>query len=118
MAVKRNPIFDAACKAHGLPLPEMEFKFALPRKWAFDYLFSVETNYPKIGRAVAMEVQGGLFPKKGQLLAGRHTRGKALLDEYEKLNEAQILGYKVLLVTWNQINSGEAFALVKRALES
>jgi hypothetical protein len=58
-----------------------------------------------------MEIQGGLF------VAGRHVRGAALLEEYTKLNEAQILGYVVLLVTPAQVESGEAFSLVKRALE-
>lgn len=97
-------IFDEWCKKEGLPKPEYEYLFAPPRKWRFDIAFSGS----RFG--VAVEIQGGLFS------GGRHVRGPALLKEYEKINEAQILGYKVLFVTPKQIDSGEAMSLVKRAL--
>jgi hypothetical protein len=96
-------LFQAAAMAHGLPMPEPEVRFAPPRKWRFDWLWKEHS--------IAIEIQGGLFT------GGRHVRGKALLAEYEKINEAQIMGYKVLLVTPEQVNSGEAFALVKRCME-
>ncbi len=103
MPTLKTLLFDCACKGHGLPLPIREYRFAPPRKWRFDYA------WPRY--MLAMEKQGGLF------IQGRHNRGAALLKEYEKLNEAVILGWRVLLVTPQQVNSGEAFALVKRALE-
>lgn len=97
----REALILAMCDAWGLPNPAFEVVFHPERKWRFDLLWE--------GR-VAAEIQGGLFTQ------GRHVRGRALLDEYEKLNEAAILGYRVLFLTWEQINSGEAFALVERAL--
>jgi hypothetical protein len=97
--LSRGP-FEAACAAAGLPKPKYEYQFHPERKWRFDILF----------RKVAVEIQGGLF------CAGRHTRGAALLKEYEKLNEAQIMGYKVLLVSTKQMDSLEVLNLVKRAL--
>lgn len=95
-------LFKAAAKAHGLYVPTPEFEFCPDRKWRFDWCW--------IANGVALEIQGGLFTK------GRHTRGAALVNEYEKINEAQIMGYKVLLVTPQQVESGEAFELVKRAV--
>ncbi len=96
-------LFDDLCVAHDLPLPVHEYQFALPRKWAFDYLFD---------GWLALEVQGGLFT------GGRHVRGAALLKEIEKLNEAALRGYTVIFCTPADIKSGAAFALVKRGLDS
>lgn len=96
-------LFLAMAKAHGLPVPVPEWKFHPNRKWRFDWAIPC--------RLVALEIQGAIYT------GGRHTRGPALVKEYEKLNEAQMLGWKVLLVTPQQVNSGEAFALVKRALD-
>jgi hypothetical protein len=96
-------LFDAACKAHGLPEPVHEYEFHPTRKWRLDHVFD---------GWLAVEVQGGLF------VAGRHVQGAALLAEYEKLNEAAIAGFTVLFVTPRQIDTGEAFAIIKRALET
>jgi hypothetical protein len=96
--------FIAMAKAHGLPEPVPEFRFHLTRKWRFDWLFNPGKE------RVAVEIQGGLFTQGG------HVRGAHLVGEYEKLNEAQIMGYKVLLVTPQQVESGEVFELVKRTL--
>ncbi len=101
----REAMIRSYCEARGLPTPRFEWSFHPERKWRLDIAFIVNC-----GVGVALEVQGGLFTQ------GRHTRGAALLDEYQKLNEAQIMGWAVLLVTWQQIDSGEAFALVERAL--
>lgn len=95
--------FYAACRAWGLPEPMPEFQFHPARKWRVDWMFPGQ---------VGMEIQGGLF------VQGRHTQGAALLKEYEKINELACMGYRVLFVTPKQVDSGEAFGLVKRALES
>lgn len=123
MVKKINPeLFKAAAKAHGLPDPIPEYHFMEGRKWAFDWLFQSDIQHPGGRRRgwlyerVAVEIQGGLFAMDSGEGPGRHTRGAALLKEYEKLNMAQILGYKVLLVTHEQVESGEALSLVKRAL--
>jgi hypothetical protein len=94
-------VFLAGCKAHGLPEPFFELLFHPKRKWRFDIAWPHD---------LAVEVQGGLFT------GGRHVRGAALLDEYEKLSEAAILGWRVLLVTPKQVDNGEIFSLAKRAM--
>jgi hypothetical protein len=105
-------VFEAACLDAELPEPEYEYKFHPERKWRFDILFDncFLYDHPAPLDAVAVEIQGGLFT------GGRHVRGAALLAEYEKLNEAQIMGYKVLLVTPKQVDDLEVINLVKRAL--
>jgi len=87
-----------------------EVCFHSTRKWRFDVLFPKSRRSD--GPPVAVEIQGGLFT------GGRHVRGAALLSEYEKLNEAQIMGYRVLMVTPQQVDSGEVFNLVRRALDT
>lgn len=99
----RDAVFDALCLSHGLSLPEPEFHFALPRKWRADYCFA---------GWLLLEVQGGIWTQ------GRHVRGAALLDEYEKLNAAVCLGYGVLFCTPQQIKDGSIFPVIKRALDA
>ena len=53
---------------------EKEYRFYEKRKWRFDFAF------PE--KKVGVEIQGGLY------INGRHTRGKYLEEEYEKLNYA------------------------------
>ncbi len=89
----------AACKAHALPTPQPEVLFAPPRKWRFDWLFD---------GWLALEIEGGVWTQ------GRHTRGKGFLRDMEKYNEAAIMGYTVLRCTWDDVESGYAFELVKR----
>lgn len=92
-------IFEAA----GLPAPDKEHQFAAPdRKWALDLAF--------VPWHVAVEIQGGVWTH------GHHTRGRGFLDDREKINEAQLCGWIVLEVTPEQMESGEVFALVERAL--
>lgn len=95
-------IFVEMARSWGLPEPVPEYRFKPPRQWRFDWAW--------LSARVAVEIQGGLFS------AGRHVRGAALLAEYEKLDEAVIAGWRVLLVTPAQVKSGEVFALVKRAI--
>lgn len=131
-----SPAFDALCEAHGLPLPEYEYLFdlwkggdpnclvhplrkddkcplcgAARRLWRFDYLFD---------GIVAVEKQGGVWTK------GRHSRGKGQLNDMEKFNRAQTLGYVVLLFPPWQLGEGTgkepdfcaAFPIIKEALKS
>ncbi len=93
--------FAGLCVAQGLPEPVAEFRFHPVRKWRFDFLFEP---------MVALEVDGAVWTN------GRHTRGKGYIADMEKLNEAVLMGYTVLRATPQMVESGEAFALVKRAL--
>jgi hypothetical protein len=105
-ASKPNPeIFLAMLRSHGIEEScEQEFEFAKPRKWRFDWVFR------DMVRPVALEIQGGIFT------GGRHVRGAALLEEMAKLNEACILGYRVLFATPADVTSGAIFPILRRAL--
>ncbi len=74
--------FLAMIDSSGLPAPVCEHRFHPSRKWRFDYAWPAAR--------LALEVQGGIF------VQGRHSRGAALLKEWEKLNTAAAYGYRVL----------------------
>jgi hypothetical protein len=100
--------FAAVCRAAGLPEPVAEYPIDKTRKWRADYC------WPAAEHRLILEVQGGLFIKGG----GRHNRGAALVKEYEKLNAACCLGYRVLFITPEQMKSGAVVDLVAKALAS
>ncbi len=102
VTLPRNHPFIKLCKDLGLPTPVPEFRFHTSRRWRFDWCW--------VERKIALEIQGGIWT------SGRHVRGAALLDEYEKLNEAAILGYRVLFCTPEQFARGDAIVLVQRAI--
>jgi hypothetical protein len=83
-------------------MPIAEYRFAPPRRWRFDFAW--------IDQRLALECQGGIFTQ------GRHTRGPALLREFEKLNAAAALGYRVLFVTPQQLQDGEAVRIAREAI--
>lgn len=94
-------LFLQVCYRNGLPTNvEFEYEFHPERGWRFDYLF------PK---KVALEVEG---------IGGRHQFIKGFLEDMKKYREAAIMGYCVIRVTTRELESGEAFELVKRAIEA
>lgn len=109
------PLFRAALKAAGLPIPVAEYRFHPTRKWRWDYAWTTPVygpynlgpmTYPNL----ALEVQGGLF------VNGRHSRGAALLKEHEKLNEAAVLGWRVLFTTPSRLCHPDTIDMIRRAL--
>jgi len=86
-----------------LPGPVRELMFAPPRRWRFDFA------YPE--RLLAIEVDGGSY------VQGRHTRGSGFEKDIEKLNEAALIGWRVLRVTPAMIRDGRAIRIIKRGLE-
>lgn len=89
-------------RALGLPLPTTEFKFHPSRRWRFDCAWVPER--------LALEIQGGLFVR------GRHASGLGITRDMEKFNEAQICGWSLLLVSPDQIVSGQAVKWVRMML--
>lgn len=81
---------------------ELEYRFHPTRKWRYDLAIPAQM--------LALEVQGGLFNH------GSHVRGAHLLREYEKLNEAAILGWRVMFCTPQEVKTGRAYTLLRRAL--
>lgn len=90
---------SAICRSEGWPEPVAEIHFSRPRRWAFDLAWPAQW--------LAVEIQGATYTH------GRHTRGRALEDEYEKLNTAQTLGWCVLLVTPRDITTGRLRELLR-----
>jgi very-short-patch-repair endonuclease len=87
----------------GFPQPLREYQFAAPkRRWRFDFCWP--------DKRVAVETQGGVWTR------GKHGRGSGITKDYEKLNNAQIMGWKVLQFTSSQVQSGEALRDIERAL--
>ncbi len=85
--MKYNPaIVTAFYREHGIPTPAYEFQFHPDRKWRFDLAWYLSEHHCLL----AIEVQGGIWT------GGRHNRGAAMLKEWEKLNAAAVMGWRVL----------------------
>lgn len=88
-----------------IPEPECQYAFARPaRNWTFDFAWPMMPQPNRcIGRPTkaAIEIDGGnrlarIDPRTGQPVAvGRHTQD----EDYEKLNAAAILGWRILRFT-------------------
>ena len=77
-----------------------EHKFAYPpRKWEMDFADPV--------RKICIEVQGGVF------INGRHNRGADLKREYEKLNTAAKMGWRVFFATTGENHPSSVNAVAK-----
>lgn len=101
--MKPNPkLFHALLESEGLPIPEAEFQFAHPRRWRFDWAWPEQK--------LALECQGGTWT------GGRHVRGAALLKEWEKLNSAAVLGWRLLYCQPSDLIKTNTMQLIKRAL--
>lgn len=84
----------------GLPEPAMEFLFAPPRKWRFDFAW----------RRLALEVEGAIWTQ------GRHTRGSGFVKDMEKYNEAAAMGYRIIRVQPKDLCTQETVDLIYRCL--
>ncbi len=85
--VKRNSLQDkflAAWRLTGWPEPMREHRFTDARKFRFDFAWT-DAKWK-----LAVELNGGDFAR------GRHTRGAALVDQYDKQNLAASLGWSIL----------------------
>lgn len=103
--MKYKPEIVKACfEQNGIVCPEFEHKFCPDRNWMFDLAWPESK--------VALEVQGGIF------IAGRHNRGGALLKEWEKLNTASAMGWRVLFFQPKDLLMLETINTIKKALEN
>ncbi|MDX9896341.1 MAG: hypothetical protein RBS34_12885 [Desulfofustis sp.] len=87
-------------RALGLPQPEKEYRFHPQRKYRFDLAWP--------GYRLAVEVDGGAYT------GGRHTRGPGFRKDCEKLNEAILLGWRVMRAETNMVKDGTLFAQLER----
>lgn len=93
-------------EAHGLPLPAREFPFAADRKYRADYCWPAAR--------IIVEREGGLWAR-GRAQAA-HARPLAILRDMEKGNLAQVLGYKYLRYTPEQLERGDALPILRLLL--
>ena len=91
-----------------------EVKFAADRKWRADFVIRGRWKSDNVihgcDPTILIEVDGGTWA------GGRHTTGAGFAADCAKLNEATLLGYRVLRVTPAMVDDGSALALVERAL--
>lgn len=80
-----------------------EFKFHPVRRWRFDFCLPMYK--------IAIEINGGIFS------GGRHSRGAGQLNDFEKLNEAQLLGWRVFQFTPQQVLKPVFIDVLKRAID-
>lgn len=101
--MKYNPdIVTAYFRECGLPAPVFEHRFHDSRRWRFDLAWP--------WHKLALEVQGAIFT------GGRHVRGAAMLKEYEKLNNAAMLGWRVMFVQPSDLLMTDTVEAVRSAL--
>ena len=91
-------------RQYGLPEPETQAMLIPGRKWRWDLAWP--------SKRLAVEVQGGIWTR------GKHGRGSGILNDMDKLNAAQLAGWRVLQFAVNHIDSGEAVALIEKAILS
>ena len=87
----------------GLPLGETQFRFVPGRQYRFD------RAYPE--HKLAIEVQGGIWTN------GAHARGSGIERDALKFSIAAAMGWRVVVLTRDLIESGQAVELIARALE-
>jgi len=93
-------LFEVMLMAEKISGWEREYKFHPTRKWRFDFAWPLEK--------FAVEIEGGVWS------GGRHTRGKGFIEDCIKYNEAVMLGWRVIRVTTDMVQSGEAMIYIER----
>lgn len=90
----------------GLPIPERQYPFAqsVERKFLADFAFP--------GYLLLVEVNGGIWRKGG----GAHSHPSNIERDIKKQQCAVLLGFNLLPVTTDEVTSGEAVAIVQKAL--
>jgi hypothetical protein len=80
-----------------------EHRFHPKRLWRFDFAI--------LELKVALEVQGGLFTN------GRHSRGTGYINDIDKFNEAQLLGWSVYQCQPTELLT-KGLDVIKRAIDA
>lgn len=91
-------------KMCGLPEPETQAMLIPGRKWRWDLAWP--------SKRLAVEIQGGIWTR------GKHGRASGIIKDMDKLNAAQLAGWRVLQFANTHIRSGEAVTLIERAILS
>ena len=95
---------DFEAQLRGLGTVVREHRFAPPRQWRFDFCV------PEARLAVEVQGIGKTQCRRcgALVITGGHGSVGHMESDNEKLAHALILGWRVLLVSYKQIRSGEA----------
>lgn len=87
------------------PLPLAEYRFAIPRRWRFDFCWC--------DAKLAIELEGGTRSN------GRHNRAAGYAADCEKYNAAMMAGWRVLRFTGDMLHSdpGKCIEMVLELLK-
>ena len=97
-------VFSFQLRAVGLEGFVREYAAIPGRRFRFDFAFT-EPHH-----RLLVEVQGGIWQKSG------HTSGRGVTRDMEKLNLAQLAGWRVMQFSRGMIESGEALEMIAKAL--
>jgi hypothetical protein len=89
---------------------DRQYKFHPERRWRLDFA--------AVDVLVGVEVDGSVFAAENGQTAGRHSRGKGIVEGYQKKNAAAELGWLILCYGPPQIRSGEAAMQVERIVKA
>jgi very-short-patch-repair endonuclease len=105
-------LFAMHVKAMKLPQPTVEYTFAKPRRWRFDFA------WPEY--RVATEIEGLVAVQHGKrtLAAGRHTSFKGFAEDAIKYATANIYGWHVLRFNQALVQNGTAIDLTEKMLKA
>ena len=96
-------LFLTLIQEAGLPEPETQYQFNPSRRWKADF------SWPEY-RIIA-EVQG-----MTHVASRGHTSHSGIHRDYEKQNDAQLLGYRYFEFDRDMIESGMAVNVIARAM--
>lgn len=95
-------LFAMHIRAERLPEPAREYKFHPTRRWRLDFAWP--------SKMVGVEIEGGVWT------GGRHSTGTGFTADCEKYAEALCRGWRILRVTGDQVQSGQAIDWLKQIL--
>lgn len=95
----------AQIEGNGLPAPDDEYHFTRLRQWRFDFAWE--------DMMIVVDYQGGIFMKK----KSSHTAPGKYINDCEKISEASVKGYIVIVTNANLVASGVTLDQIKRAFE-
>lgn len=105
----------ATFQEEGIPTPETEYRFHPKRRWRFDFAWPLHR--------VALEIEGGVFGKKGKRCptcklrgVGAHNSVKGILRDIDKYNAAQVNQWAVVRCIPTKRTAPETYETIRRVL--
>lgn len=96
-------IFEIQIRALKLPAAQRQYRFHPKRRWLFDFA------WPQA--MIAVEIDGGTYVK------GRHVQPEGFRSDCQKINEAQLLGWRVFRGDVKMVKDGELLDTIRAALD-